>query len=264
MPFDPAMIKAKKAILRLGVNGRVRYGLMQGGDIRLYEGSPFSGGKPGRKKISPDKANLLAPCRPSKVVAVGLNYKAHAKEMKLALPDEPMLFMKPSSSIIGPGDAIIRPQGATRVDHEAELGVVMAGRCAKVGPAQAPDYILGYTCLNDVTERDLQAKDVQYTRAKGFDTFCPIGPAIALDLDTKNLRVKAKLNRRIKQDSRTSDLIFSPAELVSFISRVMTLYPGDVIATGTPAGVGPMQDGDMVQIEIQGVGRLQNPVRDAK
>ncbi len=255
-----SIIKAKKAIVRFSHQGRVGYGLYNGKTITRLQGSPFSGGKPGKSTVALSKVRLLAPCRPSKVVAVGLNYKAHAKEMKKALPDEPMLFIKPSTSVIGPDEPIIMPPQSNRVDYEAELAVVIGRACRQVDASQAGDYILGYCCLNDVTARDLQAKDVQFTRAKGFDTFCPIGPAIALDLNPDNLMVSSKVGAKLRQKSRTNDLIFSVAELVSFISQVMTLRPGDVIATGTPAGVGPLAPGDTVSIEVQGVGVLSNPV----
>jgi 2-keto-4-pentenoate hydratase/2-oxohepta-3-ene-1,7-dioic acid hydratase in catechol pathway len=261
MAFDPRDIFAGRGILRLGGQGRVRYALWEKGIARLYEGSPFGGGQPGRETVKLAGVHVLAPCRPSKVVAVGLNYKAHAQEVKMPLPETPMLFLKPDTSVIGPGQAIVRPlHMSRRVDYEAELGVVMGRACHGVSVEDAPAYVLGYTCLNDVTARDLQAKDGQFTRAKGFDTFCPLGPVIALDLDPADLRVQSLVNGQVRQDSRTSDLIFSVAELVSFISRVMTLKPGDVIATGTPAGIGPLADGDVVTIEIEGVGRLNNPV----
>ena len=260
MAVDPKNIFAPKAILRLSVDGKVRYGLWSKGRIRLYNGSPFSGGSPGKDYVKRTDANLLAPCRPSKVVAIGLNYRAHAKEMKVALPDEPMIFMKPSTSVIGPGAAIRLPAMSNRVDYEAELGVVIGRTCRHVSVDAAPDYILGYTCVNDVTARDLQAKDGQYTRAKGFDTFCPIGPVVALNLNPARLFVEALVNGQVRQNGNTSDLAFPPAELVSFISKVMTLKAGDVIATGTPSGIGPLEAGDRVVIEVEGVGRLVNPV----
>lgn len=264
MAIDPKLIESKKAIVRLVFEGKVRYGLFSGGRVRLYEGSPFSGGKPGKRYARLKDSRLLAPCRPSKVVAIGLNYKAHAAEFGKTLPDEPMMFLKPSTSVIGPGEYIVRPKGAgPRVDYEAELAVVVGRTCKDIRQEQAADYILGYTCLNDVTERHMQKRDVQYTRAKGFDTFCPMGPAIALDLSPSDLRVRSFVNAQPKQDSRTSDMIFSIGQLLAFVSQVMTLYPGDVIATGTPAGVGPLAAGDEVEIRVSGIGRLLNPVKDA-
>ena len=232
--MDASVISSQRAIVRIAAQGKVRYGLWEKGKIRLYEGSPFSEGKPGKSTVSLEKARLLAPCRPSKVVAVGLNYRAHAKEMKMKLPEEPTIFLKPSTSVIGPGHAIVRPQGCERVDYEAELGVVVGRLCSKVEPKEAGRYILGYTCVNDVTERAMQARDMTWDRAKGFDTFCPIGPAIALDVDPGKLAVRSLVNGKLRQKGHTSDFIFTVYELISFISKVMTLRPGDVIATGTP------------------------------
>lgn len=264
--IDTTLIAADEGIVRLAYQGQISYGLWDSSDkegkIRLFEGSPFSGGKPGKDYALTKDAQLLAPCQPSKVVAIGLNYKAHAAEMNKALPEEPMMFMKPSTSVIGPGDKIVRPKRAKRVDFEAELGVVIGKTCKDVKEADAADYILGFTCLNDVTERYLQKKDIQYIRAKGFDTFCPLGPVIATDLDPAQVSVRSYLNNEPRQDSNTSDLIFSALRLVEFASEVMTLHPGDVIATGTPAGVGPMEAGDEICVELGGIGKLVNPVVD--
>ncbi|MCB2185729.1 MAG: fumarylacetoacetate hydrolase family protein [Deltaproteobacteria bacterium] len=255
------VVAARKGIVRFGHQGKVGYGLWEKGRLRPFQGSPFSGGQPGDSSLALDEVKLLAPCRPSKVVAVGLNYKEHAREMKKELPTEPLLFMKPSTSLIGPGEYIVMPPISQRVDHECELGVVLGRRCYLVSPEEAGAYILGYTCLNDVTARDLQAKDGQYTRGKGFDTFCPLGPIIAQDIDPGNLAVSTKVDGNFRQDGHTSDLIFSVFELVSFISQVMTLHPGDVIATGTPSGVGPLAAGQVVTVEVEGVGRLENPIK---
>jgi len=204
------------------------------------------------------RVTLLPPCVPTKVVAVGLNYKDHAEELGLALPQEPLLFLKPSSSIIGPNDTILTPPQSTRVDYEAELAVVISNGARNVPAARASDYILGYTCLNDVTARDLQTKDGQWTRSKGFDTFCPIGPWIETDIDPSDLDIALYLNGELKQHSRTSNLIFNPFRLVEFVSHIMTLMPGDVIATGTTSGIGPMKAGDQVEIRIEGIGSLPN------
>ncbi|MGC9030127.1 MAG: fumarylacetoacetate hydrolase family protein [Desulfomonilaceae bacterium] len=201
---------------------------------------------------------LLPPCTPSKVVAIGLNYRDHAEELGLALPEEPLLFLKPPSSIIGPGETILAPPQSKRVDYEAELAVVISRTARQVTAEKAADYILGYTCLNDVTARDLQSKDGQWTRAKGFDTFCPIGPWIETDLDPSDLEISLYLNDELKQHSRTSNLIFDPFRLVEFVSHVMTLTPGDVIATGTTSGIGPMRPGDKVEVRIEGIGSLFN------
>jgi 2-keto-4-pentenoate hydratase/2-oxohepta-3-ene-1,7-dioic acid hydratase in catechol pathway len=204
------------------------------------------------------QVKLLSPCTPSKVVAVGLNYRDHAEELGLALPEEPLLFLKPPSSVIGPGETILAPPQSKRVDYEAELAVVISRTAKQVKAENAADYILGYTCLNDVTARDLQSKDGQWTRAKGFDTFCPIGPWIETDLDPSDLEISLYLNHELKQRSRTSNLIFDPFRLVEFISHVMTLAPGDVIATGTTSGIGPMKPGDKVEVRIEGIGSLFN------
>ncbi len=204
------------------------------------------------------QVKLLPPCTPSKVVAVGLNYRDHAEELGLALPEEPLLFLKPPSSVIGPGETILAPPQSKRVDYEAELAVVISRTAQQVTAEKAADYILGYTCLNDVTARDLQSKDGQWTRAKGFDTFCPIGPWIETDLDPSDLEISLYLNDELKQRSRTSNLIFDPFRLVEFVSHVMTLTPGDVIATGTTSGIGPMRPGDKVEVRIEGIGSLFN------
>jgi 2-keto-4-pentenoate hydratase/2-oxohepta-3-ene-1,7-dioic acid hydratase in catechol pathway len=204
---------------------------------------------------------FLAPVLPGKIVAVGLNYRDHAKEMGHELPRDPVLFMKPSTAVIGPFDEIRYPAQSSRVDYEAELAVVIGKTCRNVKAAQARDCIMGYTCFNDVTARDLQTRDGQWTRAKSFDTFAPIGPWIVTDIDDPHtLAITARLNGEIKQSSNTSNLIFSVFDLVQFISGVMTLNPGDVIATGTPSGVGPMNAGDEIAIEIQGIGVLRDKV----
>ncbi len=201
---------------------------------------------------------LISPVSPGKIVAVGLNYRAHAEEMKIPIPEEPILFMKPRSSVVGPHAEIILPSMSRRIDYEGELAVVIGKRARKVLPEDAREHILGYTCLDDVTARDLQKKDGQWTRAKSFDTFCPVGPWIETELDPSSLMVRTYLNGERVQSASTSDLIFTVPELVSFISHVMTLDPGDVIATGTPSGVGPMKHGDRVEVVIDGIGVLCN------
>jgi 2-keto-4-pentenoate hydratase/2-oxohepta-3-ene-1,7-dioic acid hydratase in catechol pathway len=194
-------------------------------------------------------------------VAVGLNYRDHAAEMKKPIPQEPMLFMKPSTAVVAHEDKIIYPKHmSSRVDYEGELAVVIGKRTKWVDEDEAFSYVFGYTCINDVTARDLQAKDVQYTRAKGFDTFAPIGPVIETELDPTDLEISTFLNNERRQHSRTSELIFNVPRLVSFISRVMTLLPGDIIATGTPSGIGTMKSGDKVEVEIEGIGVLRNYV----
>lgn len=207
-------------------------------------------------------ATLLAPVRPSKIVCVGLNYADHAAETGKALPAEPMIFLKPSTAVIGPGDAIRLPPGVGRVDHEAELGVVIGRRSHRVPRARAWESVLGVICVNDVTARDLQKKESQYTRAKGFDTFAPIGPCIATGLGQGRLGVEGWVNGERRQSSSTEHLIFSIDRLIEYITFVMTLEPGDIISTGTPAGIGPIVAGDTVTVKVEGVGELSNPVQD--
>jgi len=198
--------------------------------------------------------------QPSKIIGIGVNYRAHAKEMGKGLPDEPLMFLKPPSSLIGNGAPIWRPDGYDRVDFEGELGVVIKQRTRRISRDQALDAVLGYTCVNDVTVRDLQKKDGQWARAKGFDTFCPTGPKIVAGLDPTNLRLITRVNGDIKQDSSTADMVFDVAALIAFCSQYMTLEAGDLITTGTPAGVGNLDPGDLVEIEIEGIGTLSNPV----
>jgi len=196
--------------------------------------------------------------RPSKIVAVGLNYLAHARELGHEVPTEPLIFLKPTSAIVGDQDDVVYPKASLRVDHEAELAVVIGRRCKDVNEGDAFDYVRGYTCANDVTARDLQESDDQWTRAKGFDTFCPLGPQVVENLDPSSLRVVARVNGEVRQDGHTSDMLFGVPGLVAFISGVMTLEPGDVILTGTPPGVGPVQRGDLMEVEIEGIGVLRN------
>ncbi len=205
---------------------------------------------------------LLPPVVPSKIVCVGLNYRDHAAELDMSLPEEPVLFLKPVSTLIGNGDAIVLPPQSQRVDYEAELAVVIGHRCRNVSAADAADHIFGYTCLNDVTARDLQQRDSQWTRAKSFDTFCPLGPWIETAVEDPHcLAIRAFVNGELRQQSSTANLIFNCFELVSFISGIMTLETGDVIATGTPAGIGALKTGDQVAVEIEGIGRLENEVK---
>jgi 2-keto-4-pentenoate hydratase/2-oxohepta-3-ene-1,7-dioic acid hydratase in catechol pathway len=199
---------------------------------------------------------------PTKILGVGLNYRAHAVEMKKQLPEEPLFFLKPPSALIGDGDAIVRPRGWQRMDFEGELAVVIGRRARRVAAGDALSYVRGYTCLNDVTVRDLQVKDVQYTRAKGFDTFCPVGPRVVSGLDPRALRITTRVNGQVRQDSTTADLIFDVPAVIAAASRFCTLEEGDVITTGTPPGVGPLVAGDVVEIEIDGIGVLKNHVVD--
>ena len=198
--------------------------------------------------------------QPSKIIGIGQNYRAHAKEMGKGIPDEPLMFLKPPSAIILDGAPIWRPEGYERVDFEGELGVVIKQRTRGISREDALDAVLGYTCVNDVTVRDLQKKDGQWARAKGFDTFCPIGPRVVAGLDPRDLHLVTRVNGNVRQDSSTSDMIFDVATLIAFCSKHMTLEPGDVISTGTPAGVGNLDPGDLVEIDIEGIGTLSNPV----
>ena len=215
--------------------------------------------------LSFSDAQLLPPIVPSKIVCVGRNYSEHAAELGNAMPPEPLLFLKAPSTIIGDGAWIELPELSQRVEHEGELGVVIGRRCRRLAPDEDPlAYVLGYTCLNDVTARDLQRKDVQFTRGKSFDTFCPVGPYIVTGLDPSDLSVETRVNGRVRQRGRTSAMAFPVTHLIRYISHAMTLEPGDLIATGTPAGVGPLLDGDVCEVEVEGVGTLRNNVRAAR
>ena len=236
------------------------YGVMAGDRVWRIGAPPHDQWEKQGEPIPLSEVRLLAPCIPSKIVAVGLNYRDHAVELNMEIPTEPILFLKPGTSVCGPEDIIRYPSQSGQVDYEAELGIVIKRRTRDIEPSEAPEYILGYTCVNDVTARDLQKRDGQWTRAKSFDTFCPIGPCIETDLEPTDLRVECLLNGEVKQGSSTANQIFPPFSLVSFISRVMTLLPGDVIATGTPPGVGPMRVGDEVEVVVEGIGRLKNYV----
>lgn len=237
------------------------YALETDGELRQLIGDPFGAWTAGGPIAGGLKdQTLLAPVLPSKIVAVALNYKAHAAEQGKPLPAEPLFFLKPSTAVIGPGEAIELPPGVGRVDHEAEVGLVIGRRASRVPADRAAEYILGVTCVNDVTARELQKKVGHYTRPKGFDTFAPVGPCIALGLDWSDLRVQSWVNGTLRQDSTTADLIFPVPELVAFISSVMTLLPGDIISTGTPSGIGPLTAGDTVRVRVEGVGDLTNPV----
>ncbi len=208
------------------------------------------------------EGRLLAPVRPGKIVCIGRNYVAHAAELGNTVPGRPLLFLKPGTAVVGPGDTILLPPDSQRVEHEAELAVVIGRRARHLDPHTALDAVLGYTCLNDVTARDLQRSDTQFARGKGFDTFCPLGPWIETELDPSDVRVTCAVNGTLRQDGRTSLMAFDVATLLATISRVMTLEPGDVIATGTPAGVGPLLQGDVVRVQIEGIGVLENPVAE--
>jgi 2-keto-4-pentenoate hydratase/2-oxohepta-3-ene-1,7-dioic acid hydratase in catechol pathway len=246
-------------LYRIAYDGGARYAAEHEGQWHLVEGDVFGTWTRG-DAIASEGHTLLAPVQPSKIVCVGLNYRDHAAEQNKPLPAEPLLFIKPSTTVIGPGEAIQSPAWAGRIDHEAELGLVIGKRAHRVPLHQANDYILGLIAVNDVTARELQNKDGQYTRCKGFDTFAPIGPCIATGLDGRDLAVRGYVNGHLRQDSRTRELIFTIPELVAFITSIMTLLPGDIISTGTPSGIGPIVPGDSVTVSIEGVGALTNPV----
>lgn len=246
---------------RVQTDAGAAYARIQDDLLLLLDGAPFLGGQPTGQTLPLCGARLLAPCEPSKIVAVGINYRDHATEMGHDLPQDPIIFIKPATSVIGPEDAIIRPADAQRVDYEAELAFVVGARCKDVSAADAHRYIFGYTCLNDVTARDLQKRDGQWTRAKGFDTFCPLGPWIETQFDPTCAGVRSRLNGRVMQQSDIAYFINPVPALLAFVSRVMTLLPGDVVTTGTPSGIGPMQAGDVIEIEVDGIGTLRNTVR---
>lgn len=240
------------------------WGILEEGDVVTEVTSPFGTMHETGRKFFLGSLRLLPPVRPSKIVAVGLNYKDHILELGQNVPENPILFLKPSTSVIGPGEPILLPPQSQRVDYEAELAVVIRKRAFQVPRDRVSEYILGYTCFNDVTARDIQSKDIQWTRAKSFDTFAPLGPWIADDIDPGNCTVRCFVNGILKQEGNTRMLLFSVEELVAFVSSVMTLLPGDVIATGTPQGVGPLSPGDIVEVEIEGIGILENPVATRK
>jgi len=231
------------------------YGVLEGDTINLSSTKSV----PGTLKLA--EVSLLPPVKPSKIVCVGLNYKDHAKELGMALPRTPVIFIKPSTSVIGPEEDIVYPAVSSRVDYEAELAVVMKDTTRNISAGEAADHIAGYTCINDVTARDIQKEDIQWTRSKSFDTFAPLGPWIETELDPSRLEISSYVNGERKQHSSTSLFVFDVPALVSFISGIMTLLPGDVIATGTPPNVGPLAPGDEVVVEIEGIGRLRNFVK---
>ncbi len=254
-------------IVRFLAFGKTSYGVFHGGKIRRLRRDPFTQFTTfGRISFidsvsySLDSVELLPPCSPSKIVCLGLNYRSHVREMESATPSTPLIFLKPSTAVIGPNDAIILPPGCKRIDYEGELAVVVGKKAKNVPKGEAAKYILGYTCFNDVSDREAQVTDGQWTRAKGYDTFAPLGPWIETDISPGGLKLETYVNGELRQSASTSELLFSVPELLSFISHVMTLLPGDVIATGTPEGVGPLKPGDIVEVKIEKIGTLKNPV----
>lgn len=249
-------------ILRFSYRKRQYYGILEGTWIRPVSGTVFGSYAVGKKKIPLKDIRTLPPCEPSKIVLAGLNYRDHAAELNMPVPAEPVIFLKPPTALIGHRDAVRYHRGIKRLDYEAELALVIKKTCRCVSARAAARYILGYTCLNDVTARDIQKRDGQWTRAKSFDTFCPVGPWIETSIRPHNLRIRAIVNGEVRQDSTTAQFIFSVGYLVSFVSRVMTLLPGDIISTGTPPGVGSLRVGDTVEVDIEGIGRLTNTVKN--
>ncbi len=249
-------------IARYEFKGKAWYGILDeaGGFLREIVGEPFEGLRETGATRRLDEVALLAPVTPGKIVAVGLNYRDHAKEVGMRIPEEPLLFLKAPSAILPPGGDIVYPRQSKQVDYEAELAVVIGRRAKDVPAADASSYIFGYTCMNDVTARDLQIRDVQFARAKNFDTFAPIGPWIRTDVEPDALALRCLVNGQLRQSGNTRDMGSSVGRLVEYISANMTLHPGDVIATGTPAGVGPLSPGDTVTVEIEGIGSLTNRV----
>jgi len=251
-------------LCRFELDGEARYGeLLKGEDegrIQPLAGDPFSRARPDGQKVERASVRLLCPVLPTKIVCVGRNYRAHAAELGHTVPESPLLFLKPSSALL-PDDLTIRlPRASERVEHEAELAVVIGKVARKVSASQAREFIYGYTLINDVTARDIQKREVQFTRAKGFDTFAPLGPHVDTGFDPSDVAIRCRVNGKVRQDGRTADMVFDVPTLVSYASHCMTLLPGDVLATGTPEGVGPLVDGDVVEVEIEGLGVLRNPV----
>lgn len=250
--------------LRFSDGGRVLCGFTDGEKVFQVESDRYLLEDP--EVISEyhmGEVKILPPVSPSKVICVGLNYRDHAAELGMDIPDEPVIFLKPPTAVIGHGDAIVYPAMSSEVDHEVELAAVISERARRVDSGEADEFIAGYTVLNDVTARDLQRRDGQWTRAKSFDTFCPIGPFIETDIRPSNLDISLELNGVLRQSSSTSNMIFTVQELVEFISEIMTLEPGDIIATGTPPGVGEMKPGDTVRATVEGVGTLENRVESS-
>jgi 2-keto-4-pentenoate hydratase/2-oxohepta-3-ene-1,7-dioic acid hydratase in catechol pathway len=249
-------------IYRFEYRKKILFGVLKEENLHPLCGSIFGKFRTRERGFPISQVSLLAPVEPTKIICVGRNYREHSREMGNPVPLEPLLFLKPPSAVIGPGGTILTPDVSGRVDYEGELAVVVKKAARGLTEeTDIRDYVLGYTCFNDVTARDLQVKDVQFTRAKSFDTFAAVGPCVAVGIDPSRLRIKTFLNGKLRQSASTRNMVFSVPFLVRYISRIMTLYPGDIIATGTPAGVGPMSPGDRVDIQIEGIGTLSNAVR---
>jgi 2-keto-4-pentenoate hydratase/2-oxohepta-3-ene-1,7-dioic acid hydratase in catechol pathway len=247
-------------IIRFQTTAGPEVGIVEGDTVYRAQGGYATGFRRGEPVGDLSQLRLLSPCQPTKIVALGRNYAAHAAEHGDEVPSQPLIFLKPSSAVIGPGEPIVCPPQSAQVEHEAELAVVIGRRARHVAAADAWDHVLGYTCANDVTARDLQRSDGQWSRAKGFDTFAPLGPWIVTDLDPTDLTVTCRVNGLVKQRASTADMVFKIPQTIEFITAAMTLEPGDVVLTGTPEGVSPIQAGDQVEVEIEGIGVLSNPV----
>jgi 2-keto-4-pentenoate hydratase/2-oxohepta-3-ene-1,7-dioic acid hydratase in catechol pathway len=247
-------------IIRYKQGNQAAYGLIERHRVYASEGDLFGVRSKGAEVGELADVELLAPCTPTKIVCIGRNFPAHAQEHGAVVPAEPLIFLKPPSAVIGPEQPILLPPLSQQVEHEAEIAVVIGRRCRNVSEDAALDYVLGYTCGNDVTARDLQRQDGQWSRAKGFDTFCPLGPWIVTPFDASDAAITCRVNGRMRQFGLARDMVFPIPQLIAYISAVMTLEPGDVILTGTPSGVGPLNAGDVVEVEVEGIGVLRNPV----
>jgi 2-keto-4-pentenoate hydratase/2-oxohepta-3-ene-1,7-dioic acid hydratase in catechol pathway len=249
-------------LVRYAWEGEIGFGELRGDQVWPWTGSPLEGGAAAhdRQPIDLAAVTLLVPCEPTKIIAIGRNYAEHAAEHAAAVPTAPLIFLKAPSSLLAPGQPIVLTPFSQQVEHEAELAVVIGRRCRSVALEDVAALILGYTCANDVTARDLQRQDGQWARGKSFDTFCPLGPWIETDLDATALDVTCHVQGQLRQRGNTADMVFAVDSLVSYVSRMMTLEPGDVILTGTPAGVGPLHPGDTVEVRVEGIGTLHNPV----
>jgi 2-keto-4-pentenoate hydratase/2-oxohepta-3-ene-1,7-dioic acid hydratase in catechol pathway len=252
----------RENFIRFAWQAGIYWGTHEGEQVRRWNGPPYSGGRPTDRLHPVAEVRLLPPVAPSKIIAVGLNYAPHVKESASAteIPKEPVIFMKPPTALLAPGAAIILPRGVDRVDYEGELGVVVGTGGRSIPEERALEHVWGWTIVNDVTARNLQKIDKQWTRAKGFDTFCPVGPWVTNGIDTSAATLTTRLNGEVRQQSAIDQMIFPVARLIAFISRVMTLCEGDLISTGTPSGVGPLAEGDKIEIEIEGIGTLTNLV----
>ena len=247
-------------VCRFQRGGEDRYGIVEGEEIRPLSAAPWAGGLPDGARVRVQDVALLAPVQPSKVVCVGRNYGAHAREMGHEVPKEPLLFIKPATAVIGPGQEIRIPLRSKEVHHEAELAAVIGRTLTRGSAVDAREAIFGWTCLNDVSARDIQRAEQHFTRAKSYDTFCPVGPFVETNLDPMDQVVVCRVNGEQRQRGSTRDMVVDPYALVAFVSQVMTLLPGDLVSTGTPEGVGPIRRGDWVEVEVTGVGVLKNPV----